>query len=120
MSILKELVWIGSALKDLKEFPEEVMDEIGYVLHYVQEGNKPRKAKPLVGFNHGVMEIVSDYDTNTFRAVYATKISEKIYVLHCFQKKSTHGIATPKKELDLIGQRLNEAIRLSKRGDKHE
>lgn len=60
------------------------------------------------------MEIMSNYDTNIYRAVYATKIGDTIYVLHCFQKKSTHGIGTPKKEIDLIKQRLQEAISLSK------
>ena|SRR6185312_1024821 len=114
----KELVWIGRSLKDLREFPEEVMDEVGYALYQVQEGIKPRQAKSLHGFSHGVMEIVSDYDANTYRAVYTTKIGEIVYVLHCFQKKSTHGISTPKRELDLIQQRLQEAMRLNKmRGD---
>ncbi len=84
---LKNLIWVGRSLKDLREFPEEVMDEIGYALYRVQEGNKPKQEKPLIGFRHGVMEIVSNYDTNTYRAAYATKIGEVIYVLHCFQKK---------------------------------
>lgn len=114
MSKLKDIVWIGNSLKDLKKFPDKVMDEIGYELYLIQAGGKPKKAKPLVGFGHGVMELVSNYDTNTYRTVYATKIDEIIYVLHCFQKKSTHGISTPKTEIDLIKQRLQDAIKLSK------
>lgn len=103
---LRELEWVGSSLQDLKEFPDLVLDEIGYALHLVQEGKKPRNAKPLKGLDSGVMEIVADFDTNTYRAVYAVKIGNTVYVLHCFQKKSTKGISTPKKEIDLIKKRL--------------
>lgn len=67
------------------------------------------------------MEIVVDYDKNTYRAVYAVKIGEAIYVLHCFQKKSKYGIATPKKEIDLIKRRFNEVKQLEKEREKqHE
>lgn len=55
------------------------------------------------------MEVVSRFDTNTYRAAYYTKIQDKVVVLHCFQKKSKHGIATPKYEIDVIRQRLKEA-----------
>ena len=57
-------------------------------------------------------EIVARYDTDTYRAVYTVKIGEKIYVLHAFQKKSTRGIRTPKREIDLIKQRLKIAQQL--------
>lgn len=106
---MKEVVWIGNSLEDLAEFPEEVKDKIGYALYQAQLGLKPDSAKPLTGIGGGVMEIVSDFNRNTFRAVYAVKIGDVIYVLHCFQKKSKHGIATPKQEIDLIKQRLKEA-----------
>ena len=66
-------------------------------------------AKPLIGVSSGVFEIVARYDTNTYRAVYTVKIGENIYVLHVFQKKSTRGIRTPKREIDLIKQRLRIA-----------
>lgn len=115
---MKELIWIGTSLDDLKEFPEEVMDEVGYALHEVQEGYKPNKAKPLKGIASGVMEIVCDFNSNTYRAVYALKLGDVIYVLHCFQKKSKQGIATPKKDIDLIKQRLKDAKQLhEERGD---
>ena len=52
------------------------------------------------------MEIRSDYRTNTYRAVYTTKIGDVIYVLHAFEKKAKKGIQTPKKEVDLIKRRL--------------
>lgn len=107
--ILKKMVWLGNSLKNLKDFPEEVKDEVGYALHMAQEGRISKKAKPLKGFKPPVMEIISNYDTNTYRAIYTVKIGEIIYVLHCFQKKSKSGISTPKQEIDLIKQRLKEA-----------
>jgi phage-related protein len=115
---MKELIWIGSSLDDLRKFPEKVMDMIGYSLYEIQEGFKPRNAKPLKGIGSGIMEIVADFNKNTFRAVYTVKICEVIYVLHCFQKKSKHGISTPKQEIDLIKRRFNEAKHLEKEREK--
>lgn len=108
----KPVVWVGSSLKDLKEFPAEVQDEMGYALYSAQIGDKHPKAKPLTGFS-GVMEIRSNYKSDTYRAVYATKIGDKIYVLHAFQKKSKRGSQTPKKEIDLIKRRLRRAQELA-------
>lgn len=115
---MKEVVWIGNSLEDLSEFPEEVKDEIGYALYEAQLGLKSNKAKPLTGIGSGIMEIVSDFDRNTYRAVYVVKIGDAIYVLHCFQKKSKHGIATPKREIDLIKQRLKDAKNINKSEEK--
>ena len=116
MRLLRKVIWLGDSLKNLKEFPEEVKDGIGYALHKTQGGETSRNAKPLKGLKPAVMEIVSDYDTNTYRAVYTTKIDEVMYILHCFQKKSKKGIKTPKQEIDLIKQRLREAETISKEG----
>jgi phage-related protein len=69
-------------------------------------------AKPLKGFGGaGVIEIVSSYQGNTWRAVYTVRFHDAIYVLHAFQKKSTRGIATPAREIDLIQRRLADAER---------
>lgn len=57
----------------------------------------------------GVLEVVVDFDGNTFRTVYSVRFSKAVYVLHAFQKKSRRAIATPKGELDLIGTRLSRA-----------
>jgi phage-related protein len=80
----------------------------------LRKGGKHPDAKPLKGFKGaGVLEIVSDFDGNTFRAVYTVKIKGVLYVLHAFQKKSKKGIATPKAELDKIKRRLKEAEQAS-------
>jgi phage-related protein len=105
---------MGCSRRDLLEFPSEVRQEIGYALHLAQEGNTYHKAKALKGFSVGVMEIVSDFKTDTYRAIYTTKIDHCLYVLHAFQKKSKSGIKTPKKDIEMIDRRLQEAIKLAR------
>lgn len=90
---------------------------IGFALDRAQRGLTHHSAKPLRGFS-GVFEIVSDYDRDTYRAVYAVKLGDEIYVLHYFQKKSTRGIKTPKQEIDLIRRRLKIAEDLAKEKEK--
>jgi len=114
---IRQTIWIGSSLEDLRDFPDEVRREIGFALDRAQRGLTHRNAKPLRGFS-GVFEIVSDYDRDTYRAVYAVKIGDEIYVLHCFQKKSTRGIKTPKKDIDLIRRRLRIAQDVAKEKEK--
>lgn len=105
MGLIKKLVWIGSARPDLQAMPSEVQDEVGYALYQAQLGFFPPEAKPLKGIP-GVYEIVSDFNKNTYRTVYAVKLDDRLYILHVFQKKSKHGIQTPKPDIDLIKQRL--------------
>lgn len=96
--------------KIAQEFPLEVRKAIGFALYQAQEGNKHIHAKPLKGFSGaGVLEIVEDFDGNTYRAIYTVKFGDLIYVIHAFQKKSKTGIKTPKQEIDLIKQRLKIA-----------
>lgn len=110
MKPLKPLHWIGKALADLKSMPIKVKDEVGYALYEAQEGKKSPDAKPLKGFmGAGVLEVVSNHDGDTYRAVYTVKFKNAVYALHVFQKKSKRGISTPKQEIDMIKQRLKQA-----------
>lgn len=98
----------------LRDFPDDVQDVIGFALYLAQLGDKHPSAKPLKGFaGAGVLEIVEDFDGDTYRAVYTVKFQDAIYVLHTFQKKSKSGIKTPKHELDLIENRLTAAKEIS-------
>ena len=107
----KPLLWVGSSKKDLQAMPDEVQDRFGYALHLAQTGAKHAHAKPLKGFGSaGVLEVVESEAGSTYRAVYTVKVAAAVYVLHCFQKKSTSGIATPKPDLDLIRERLKAAL----------
>ena len=105
----RPLEWVGSSKADLKAFPDEVQDHIGFALYQAQIGLKHRDAKPLTGLGSGVLEVVSDFDKSTFRAVYTVRFRDAVYVLHAFQKKSKRGIATPKAEIDLVKRRLRAA-----------
>lgn len=106
----KPLRWISSALDDLKEFPDDVQDVMGYALDLAQHGGKHPDAKPLSGFSGaGVLEVVDDFDGDTYRAIYTVKFVGFVYLLHAFQKKSKHGIATPQQDIKLIQQRLKSA-----------
>ena len=92
--------------------PDAVRSEIGFALYEAQLGLMPASVKPLKGYKGaGVLEVVENNDGDTFRAVYTVRFEGVLYVLHAFQKKSSRGIATPKKELDLVEARLKEAAR---------
>jgi phage-related protein len=110
---LKTVIWIGASKKELLEFPEEVIDEVGYILYRVQNNQNHPNIKALKGFN-GVFEIVSDYQTDTYRTAYAIKLSNAIFILHAFQKKSKSGIKTPKQNVNLIKERLKKAQEIAK------
>lgn len=103
-----KLVFIKSALKDLKQFPQGAKRKIGHDLDQIQDGLMPVTAKKLEGLS-GVMELVERFDKDTYRAVYVVNISSTIYVLHCFKKKSKTGIKTPQSDIDLIKQQLKLA-----------
>ncbi len=106
----KPVRWVGSSRDDLREFPEEVRNRVGGALWEAQLGRKALYAKPLKGFGGaGVLEIVDDFDRETYRAVYTVRFAGIVYVLHAFQKKSRRGIATPQQEITLIKARLQRA-----------
>jgi phage-related protein len=106
----KHVEWISSSREDLRKFPGEVQQMMGFALYRAQVGKKHPDAKPLKGFKGaGVLEIVENFDGDTYRAVYTVKFEEIVYVLHAFQKKSKHGIATPKQDIELIETRLKRA-----------
>jgi phage-related protein len=106
----KPVRWIGSSREDVRAFPETVRLNVGGALWDAQLGRKAPWAKPLRGFGGAsVLEVVEDYDGDTYRAVYTVRFPGVVYVLHVFQKKSTSGIATPRHEIALIEQRLRRA-----------
>lgn len=106
----KPLFWVGGARKDYMTFPAEVKDIVGFDLYVAQAGRQSSHAKALQGFGgRGVLEVRTDHRGDTYRTVYTVKFEGAIYVLHAFQKKSKHGIATPQQEIDLVRQRLRRA-----------
>jgi phage-related protein len=96
-------------LNDLRAFPEKVQRKIGAALSVAQFGGKHPSAKPWKGAGSVVFEIVGDYRSDAYRAVYTVKFADAVYVLHAFQKKSPSGIRTPRRDVELIAQRLKQA-----------
>lgn len=83
---------------------------MGAALFLVQIGETPIQAKPLRGFGGAsILELVEDYRTDTYRAVYTVRFSRVVYVLHVFQKKSRRGRTTPQRDIALIRERLQQA-----------
>jgi phage-related protein len=112
---LKPLIWVGASRKSLREFPEPVQDHMGYALYVGQRGGKHRDTKMMSGFGGaGVLEVIRDFRGDTFRAVYTVRYAGALYVLHAFQKKSKTGRETPRRDIDLIKQRLREAEQIEK------
>lgn len=112
----KPVTWVGPSKKELGTFPEDVVDAIGFALGDVQNARMPANAKVMQGFGGAsVLEIVANDASGTFRAVYTVKFEEAVYILHCFQKKSTQGIKTSKQDLHLIRKRLAWAEEIHKR-----
>ena len=114
-SVQKTLIWIGSSKKNLLDLPAAVRKFFGHALDFAQRGGAHDAAKVMKGFaGAGVLEIVEDTIGGTYRAVYTVKFAEAVFVLHCFQKKSKRGIATPKEDIDLIRSRLKIVERIIK------
>jgi phage-related protein len=107
----KPLYWVGSSLKEITKFPPEVQRSIGFALGAAQYGGKHLSAKPWKGEGPGVLEVVKDHDGDTYRAVYTVRFANDVYVLHTFQKKSPHGIATSQRDIALVKERLKIAQR---------
>jgi phage-related protein len=114
---LKPVIWVGTSLNDLREFPAPVQDHMGYALYVAQSGGKHPDSKVLSGFGGaGVLEVIKDHRGDTFRAVYTLKHAGRVFVLHAFQKKSKGGRKTPRREIELIKQRLREAEQIARGG----
>ena len=107
----KPLHWMGSALKEVTCFPAEVQRNVGFALSAAQFSGKHPAAKLWKGEGSRVLEIVNDYDGDTFRAVYTVRFACAVYVLHAFQKKSPRGIKTRQSDIDLVHERLKMAER---------
>ena len=109
----RQLVFVGSSIDDLRSFPEDVKDVVGYALWLAQDGQKHPDAKPLKGFGGaGVLEIADTYRGDAYRVIYTTTFANVVYVLHAFKKKSASGIATPKQHIDVINRRLRAAAEI--------
>jgi phage-related protein len=105
--------WIRAALKDFEGFPKDVRLTCIDALTIAAEGGKAEIAKPMHGLGSGVFEIALPFRGDAFRVIYALHLHVNIWVVHAFQKKSTIGIRTPKRVIELVQkrmQRLSEVL----------
>lgn len=109
----RPLLWVASSKRDYQAFPPRVQDGFGFELFLVQTGQHPPSAKPLKGLGTGALELIENFDGDTYRAVYTVRFREVVYVLHAFKKKSKRGSKTPQSDIELIKRRLKAA------GDDH-
>ena len=98
--------WLKAARHEFEKFPEGARMVCLTALTIAAEGGKSDIAKPLQGVGSGVLEIALPFKGDAFRVVYALLLGPDIWVIHAFQKKSTTGIKTPKREIDLVKDRL--------------
>ncbi|SDM48455.1 Phage-related protein [Oryzisolibacter propanilivorax] len=105
---MKPIAFRGSALADLRSFPQSAMREAGYQLDRVQHGLAPSDCKPMPSIGAGVTELRIWDEAGTFRVVYIAKLAEAVYVLHCFQKKTQQ---TAKRDIELARARLKELMK---------
>jgi phage-related protein len=107
--LLRPLLWVAASKKDYGIFPAAVQERLGFELFLAQTGQHPPSARPLKGLGGGVVELIEDFDGDTYRAVYTARFKDAVYVLHAFKKKSKHGIKTLRTDIDLIRRRLRDA-----------
>lgn len=102
----RPIQWITAARKDFAAFPAGAQELCLDALSVAAEGSKADIAKPMTGLGSGVFEIALPFRGNAFRVVYLVQLADELWVVHAFQKKSTQGIKTPKREIDLVKDRI--------------
>jgi phage-related protein len=102
----RPISWIKAARKEFETFPVGVQSICLAALTIAAEGGKADIVKPFKGFGAGIFEIALPWRGDAFRVVYAVRIAEEIWVIPAFQKRSTQGVKTPQREVDLIESRL--------------
>ncbi|MBI3794035.1 MAG: type II toxin-antitoxin system RelE/ParE family toxin [Nitrospinae bacterium] len=108
MQLTRTVSWVRAALKEFKKFPIGARSVCLGALTIAAEGGKADIAKPMKGFASGVFEIALPYKGDAYRTVYVVNIGDELWVVPVFQKKSTSGIKTPKREIELIHRRIKQ------------
>lgn len=108
---MKPIAFLGDSLNCLRDFPDDVRHDAGFQLDKVQRGQQADDFKPMPSIGKGVEELRIWDDSGTYRVVYLARLSDAVYVLHAFQKKTQ---ATAKRDIELASKRYNELIRGTK------
>jgi phage-related protein len=105
-SRMRTISWVRAAFKEFNTFPQAVQEHIKFALEVAAAGQMADTAKPMKGLDSGIYEIALPHRGDAYRTVYAVKLGNDLWVLHAFQKKSTQGIKTPQREIEIIRERL--------------
>ncbi len=105
---VKPVEFRGSALADLRAFPNAARREAGFQLDRVQRGRDPDDWKPMKSIGAGVREIRIRAADGAYRMIYVAKFAEAVFVLHCFQKKSRK---TAREDVDVAAKRYKELVK---------
>jgi phage-related protein len=105
---MKEIEFLGNTLKELQDFPEDARRKAGFELWQAQQGFEPSDCKPLASVGPGVQELRIWAEDGTFRVIYLARLSDAIYVLRAFQKKTQE---TPLREIEIARRRLQALFR---------
>jgi len=102
----RPISWVKAARKRFEAFPQSAKDILLDALTAIAEGGRPTIAKPLAGLGSGILELALAHRGEAYRVVYALQLGAHVWVIHAFQKKSTHGTKTPKADIDVIRERI--------------
>lgn len=105
---LKPVAFRGSALEDLRRFPDAARRQAGFQLDLVQNGRDPDDWKPMTTIGQGVREIRIRDKAGAFRVIYVAKFADAVFVLHCFEKKSQR---TSRQDIELTAHRYRELVK---------
>lgn len=104
----KPVVFRGSALDDLRAFPDAARRQAGFHLDLVQNGRDPDDWKPMTTIGAGVREIRVRDEAGSFRVIYVAKFADAVFVLHCFEKKSQR---TSRPDIELAIRRYKDLVK---------
>jgi phage-related protein len=113
----KQIIWMGSSLNDLKDFPKSALKEAGRALGKVQAGHEPDDWKPFETVGPGTKEVRVATEGKQFRVFYVAKFEEAIFVLHSFVKKTQK---TTQHDIDIGKERYKAALRWRKDNERKQ
>jgi phage-related protein len=114
---LADVVWLGDSLETLRGFPQAVQGDLGYALEQVQRGQMPPDSKPMRTVGPGVYELRDQDERAWYRVFYLKKIAGVIYVLHCFEKRTTQ---TERKDIEVAKERLKRLNEQQRTKEKNQ
>jgi phage-related protein len=105
---MKSVRFLGDSRKALREFPADARQEAGHQLERVQMGLPAEDFKPMPSIGRGVEEIRVWEESGTYRVVYTARLTEAVYVIHAFQKKTR---ATSQRDIEIARERFQQLMR---------